>query len=199
MQSPFHMVRGLFVVIAVAAAAPASYAGYLQLSGNVHTVENATVYRSGQLNATDLDALIDSTGIRSILNLRGAHPDASWYREEWNVARRRGIVYRSIAISAGSEPDVATMQEIEQAMADAPKPLLIHCMGGSDRTGLASAIYEYAIAGKPEGVAADQLSFAYGHFPWLGSSTGAMDRAFERFVTFSEAATAAKPSTQESM
>ena len=199
MQSPFHMVRGLFVVIAVAAAAPASYAGYLQLSGNVHTVENATVYRSGQLNAADLDALAASTGIRSVLNLRGAHPDASWYREEWNVARRRGIVYRSIAISARSEPDVATMQEIEQAMADAPKPLLIHCMGGSDRTGLASAIYEYAFAGKSEGVAADQLSFAYGHFPWLGSSTGAMDRAFERFVAFSEAATAAKPSTQERM
>ena len=186
-------------MIAVAAAAPASYVGYLQLSGNVHTVENATVYRSGQLNATDLDALIDSTGIRSILNLRGAHPDVAWYREEWDVARRRSIVYRSISISARNEPDVATMQEIEQAMADAPKPLLIHCMGGSDRTGLASAIYEYAIAGKSEGVAADQLSFAYGHFPWLGSSTGAMDRSFKRFVTFSEAAAAAKPSTQESM
>ena len=83
MQSPFRLVRGLLIIIAVAAAAPASYAGYLQLSGNVHTVENAKVYRSGQLNATDLDALIDSTGIRSILNLRGAHPDVAWYRENF--------------------------------------------------------------------------------------------------------------------
>ncbi|WP_148233796.1 hypothetical protein [Aurantimonas manganoxydans] len=44
MQSPFPPVRGLFVMIAVAAAAPLSYAGYLQLSGNVHAVENATGY-----------------------------------------------------------------------------------------------------------------------------------------------------------
>lgn len=79
MQSPFRLVRGLSVMIAVAVSAPAAYAGYLHFSGNVHTVENATVYRSGQLNATDLDALIDSTGIRLILNLRGANPDVAWY------------------------------------------------------------------------------------------------------------------------
>ena len=79
MQSLLRAFRRLVATIAVAAAAPASYAGYLQLSGNVHTVENATVYRSGQLNATDLDALIDSTGIRLILNLRGANPDVAWY------------------------------------------------------------------------------------------------------------------------
>ncbi|MCK5933832.1 MAG: tyrosine-protein phosphatase [Fulvimarina manganoxydans] len=165
---------------------PAGYAGYLYVSGNIHAVAPGAVYRSAQLDRHDLEALIARTGMRSILNLRGEHPDIGWYAEEADVADRLGLQLISIGISARQEPDLKTMGEIAAAIETAPKPLLIHCMGGADRTGLASAIYEYAIAGKAADEADDQLSIVYGHFPWAWSRTGAMDRAFETFVAASQ-------------
>ena len=180
-------VRSLLIAIALVVLPPATYAGYLQLSGNIHAVEVGTVYRSGQLDGHDLGALVKEKGIRSILNLRGRHPDVGWYIEEADVARHSRIEHISIGISARKEPDLITMRRIAAAIESAPKPLLIHCLAGADRTGLASAIYEYAVAGKTAEEADDQLSFAYGHFPWLWSRSGAMDQAFANFVAADEA------------
>ena len=182
-------IGGFLFAAAVIVAPPAGYADYLHFSGNIHAVEPGVVYRSGQLDRDDLERLIARNGIRSILNLRGEHPDLGWYSDEADVARRSEIEYFSIGISARKEPDLDTMRRIAATIGTAPKPLLIHCMGGAERTGLASAIYEYAIAGEPADEADDQLSFAYGHFPWLWSRTGAMDRAFETFVAASPAYT----------
>lgn len=50
----------------------------------------------------------------------------------------------------------------------APKPLLIHCESGADRSGLAAALYLAAISGAGEEVAEEQLGLKYGHIsePW---------------------------------
>jgi protein tyrosine/serine phosphatase len=71
------------------------------------------------------------------------------------------------------------MNKIVQIMKDAPKPLLIHCKAGADRTSLASALYLHAVQNDRD--AEKQISIIYGHFPWLGSKTGAMDRSFEKY------------------
>jgi len=54
-------------------------------------------------------------------------------------------------------------------MRDAPKPLLIHCKAGADRTGLASALYLGALEHQTRETAGWQLSILYGHIaiPWL--------------------------------
>ena len=174
-------------------APPATYAGYLSLSGNIHAVEPGVVYRSGQLDADQLQQLIDRAHIRSILNLRGANADQGWYRDEQLVAAANGVHSIPLGISANREPSMATLRQIEAAIRAAPKPLLIHCMGGADRSGLASAIYEYAVAGQSADAARGQLSLAYGHFPWLTSRTGAMDRAFERYVEDQQASKETAP------
>jgi protein tyrosine/serine phosphatase len=78
-----------------------------------------------------------------------------------------------------------TRQQIGEVLGivrDAPKPLLVHCKAGADRTGLVSALYRFA----GEGVSADQadreLSLVYGHFPYLTSRSKAMDDSFWAFV-----------------
>jgi protein tyrosine/serine phosphatase len=67
-------------------------------------------------------------------------------------------------------------------MQRAPKPVLIHSKTGADLTGLAAAIFSYAIASHSFDEAKSQLSIRYGHFPSIVSGTGAMDASFERFV-----------------
>ena len=63
---------------------------------------------------------------------------------------------------------------------DAPRPILIHCRSGADRTGLASVVYLARVAHADEETAERQLSIRYGHFavPFF-SSAYAMDESWE--------------------
>ena len=175
-----------FAIVAAIVGIPAivlgSWAVALQLSGNVHVVEPGQLYRAAQLNGAELDDVLNRYGIRTIINLRGVHAGQRWYDDEVAVARQRGLIHVDVPMSATREPDEATLQTLMLALRDSPEPILVHCQSGADRTGLASALFELVGAGRPSSVAAEQLSFRYGHFPWLGSRTDAMDRTFERLT-----------------
>ena len=87
-------------------------------------------------------------GFKSVINLRGAVPQASWYRSEIAVSQAHGVVHYDLPLSANSLVDPATMARITALLRSAPKPVLIHCQSGADRSGLVAAIYEYAIAAR---------------------------------------------------
>jgi protein tyrosine/serine phosphatase len=158
------------------------YLAGLQLTGNIHTVEPGALYRSAQLGESALADVIDGYHIKSVINLRGVNLQAPWYRGELAVSRAHGIAHFDFPLSANSVVDPATMARISALLRSAPKPVLIHCQSGADRSGLVAAIYEYAIAARPAGEAEEQLSLRFGHVPYLWSRTGAMDRSFEIFV-----------------
>lgn len=153
---------------------------YVHGGGNFHAVERGVIYRSSWLGAEGLEKAIVRQGVKSVLNLCGERPGDGWYEGETSVARRRGIVFRSLSFSANVELDAKQMAELVDILRSAPKPLLIHCRAGSDRTGLASAIY-VALRGGSLRDAQDQLSLYYGHFPYFGSKSVAMDVTLERF------------------
>jgi len=70
------------------------------------------------------------------------------------------------------------------AMRRAPKPILIHCNGGADRTGLISALYLYDVESKSSKVANRELTAFYGHVPHLHWRYSiAMDCSFWRYVS----------------
>ena len=145
-------------------------------------MEPGVLYRSAQLSGAALNDLIRDKGIRTVLNLRGAHAGQQWYDRELAATINSNAEHLDLKLSASTEPTRTTLNELLQTLRRARKPLLIHCEGGADRSGLAAALYELRIAGKPTDKAAGQLSFFYGHFPWLLSRSGAMDRAFWRVV-----------------
>ena len=166
------------------------WAGYLRLTGNIHEIEPG-VYRTGQLSADTLSALIHHDGIRTVLNLRGDNPGKGWFDAEARAVRAAGADLVSIPLSANHEPDAATLGRLVSSLETSPRPLLIHCEAGADRSGLAAALYEIVVAHRTANVARGQLSFLYGHFPWLVSRSGAMDRTFARFVPDAGAAAGA--------
>src|ERR1700755_1195478 len=59
------------VSLALVASPLVGWAAFLQLTGNVHTVEPHVLYRSAQLDGDDLESLIQNEGIATVLNLRG--------------------------------------------------------------------------------------------------------------------------------
>jgi protein tyrosine/serine phosphatase len=117
-----------------------------------------------------------------VLNLRGAHLGQHWYDGEIAASRDLGIAHYDYGLSAKRLVTGRQIAELLALVEKAPKPLLVHCQSGADRSGLVAALYEYAIAGESADDADRQLSLAYGHFPYLTSRTGAMDKSFWAFV-----------------
>ena len=60
-----------------------------------------------------------------------------------------------------------------------PRPLLIHCQSGADRSGLASALFLARAAKATEFQAEWQLSFFYGHVSMPTAKAWPMDRTWE--------------------
>jgi hypothetical protein len=149
---------------------------------NVHAVVPGAVYRSAQLSPKRLANLIDADRVRAILNLRGARPGTEWYEAEIAVAAHFGVEHVDFELSAVREVPIPRAEELVALLQRLPKPLLIHCEAGADRSGLAAALYRYAAVGDAPIDAGHQLSALYGHLPIFGSGTAAMDRSFEEYV-----------------
>jgi protein tyrosine/serine phosphatase len=168
-------------MVCVIAAAIGIYCGSLQLLGNFHVVVEKQFYRSAQLDKTTLARVIQEYGIKSILNLRGTGPEKSWYADEIAVSEAFGVEHHDYGISASEVVSSGKIDEILEILRHAPKPILVHCKNGADRSGLVAAVYLSEMQGVIFDEAAGQLSLYYGHFPWLISNTGAMDESFRSY------------------
>jgi protein tyrosine/serine phosphatase len=174
--------NGSIIAVVAAIVSIGSYFGLLHYSGNVHSVEPGQVYRSAQLDRAAFERVIRDYGIKSILNLRGAAPNTAWYTNELAVSKTRGVLHYDYGISARRIVTPSQIADILTILRTAPKPILIHCQAGADRSGLVAALYEVALAGRSSAEADQQLSLRYGHFPYLMSKTGAMDASFWAYV-----------------
>jgi len=122
---------------------------------------------------------IEKHHIKSILNLRGSSKK-QWYTDEINISNEYNITHYDYGIGDRRLATIEQMDKIVEIIKNAPKPILIHCKAGADRTSLASALYLYAI--KHDVVPQKEISILYGHFPWLGSRTIAMDKSFSYYM-----------------
>lgn len=161
-----------------------SYAGYIHEQGNFHVVVPDRMYRSRQLDKTELIHYLKTYQIKSIVNLRGVNAGSDWYRDEKRVAHELGISHQDYGISANREVSDEDLKAIMDIVRTAPTPILIHCKSGADRTGLIAALYQYAQGERSAEEAAGQLSIWYGHLPFWGNTTAAMDRTFWRYVRY---------------
>jgi protein tyrosine/serine phosphatase len=176
----FLLVAGL--VLFLPAALVGAFYAHLILGHNFHVVSADHAYRSGQMDGPTLTRVIQADGIKSILNLRG-HYDETWYRAETNVSQRFGVQHYDLELDATTELKDSELDQLTAILNAAPKPILIHCKNGADRTGLAGALYLYSVEGKPVDEAAGELNLFSGHIPYLfWRKTIAMDHSFERYV-----------------
>ncbi len=161
------MKTWLLSALAAVAALLALTVGYetgLFSSGNLHRLD-AEAFRSAQPTPERLASIQATYGIRSVINLRGENTGAAWYDKEVAASRRLGLVHIDYRMSAKDRFDTKRAAELIAVMRAAPKPVLIHCNGGADRSGLASALYLAAIAHQGHFRSELQLSPLYGHIP----------------------------------
>jgi protein tyrosine phosphatase (PTP) superfamily phosphohydrolase (DUF442 family) len=116
---------------------------------NLHQL-SPEVYRSGQPKARDLKLLVEQLGVKSVLCLRDFHDDGD-EAEGLPLA-----LYRVEMEADDVEPE--KVARAMQIIKDAPKPILIHCWHGSDRTGLVCAAYRITFQNWQPEAAADELA-----------------------------------------
>jgi protein tyrosine phosphatase (PTP) superfamily phosphohydrolase (DUF442 family) len=121
---------------------------------NCYRVSNE-LYRSEQPAPSDIKDL-QALGIRSVLSLRHFHHDPAAFN-------RAGIATLQYPVDAGAL-SVSDLIKILKLVRDAPKPVLVHCWHGSDRTGFAVAGYRMVFMNwsKPDAIAELRLGgFGY--------------------------------------
>ncbi|WP_417249843.1 fused DSP-PTPase phosphatase/NAD kinase-like protein [Celeribacter sp.] len=185
----WRIIGRLALVSVVLFSSLIGYLAYLQLSGNYHAIVEGEVYRSAQPDYEMLERFAVEDGGKTVLNLRGIAPGSDWYDTERAAADELGLIHIDFPMSDRKviSPEVA--EELIAIMRDAPKPLLVHCKAGADRTGLAGALYLIAHAGASEAHAERHLSLLYGHVGVPISAAWPMDlswHAYEAHIGLNE-------------
>ncbi|MDP6380420.1 MAG: tyrosine-protein phosphatase [Phycisphaerae bacterium] len=136
------------------------------LGPNFHVVTEGpqAMYRSGQLHPDDLEERVKKHNIKTVLNLRGKNPGEDWYIGERQRAAELGIEFVSIAMSARFLMSRDIMVQIIDVLETRPRPILVHCLAGVDRSGLISALERLLKdPADMKGARAQLAIFPYGH------------------------------------
>jgi protein tyrosine/serine phosphatase len=139
----------------------------LDLPYNFHWVEPREAARSAQAYAGFLRPFLQAHGIRGVINLRGSNPGHLWWRYETRICARAGIVHCDVKLNSRQLPAQATLVSLIDAFDAMPRPFLLKCSGGQDRTSLAAALYLLHRNGWQE-LAKAEMQFArwpYLHLP----------------------------------
>lgn len=155
----------LFLVLAIFLLSSGAYYVYNHSRRNFYTITANEAYRSAQLNKDQLEYYIRKYKIKSILNLRSKRPDKDWYKDEIRFCRDHDVVYYNVGLLPEQPPSEILFERLMVVFKNAPRPILIHCRAGADRTGLVSAIWKIVIDKEPKSKAARQLSLKYHYFP----------------------------------
>ncbi len=153
----------LRALLAVAVIWSGYYVYEVILGPNFHEVVPGQVYRSAQPNASHLKEWRREYGIKTVVNLRGEdYPDEHRIVER-RTAKEHGMQVVDVRLSAMHLPSTHWLIRLVDVLETEPRPLLIHCRSGADRTGLASAMAAMAIGGQDYETAIDQMAPRYGH------------------------------------
>ena len=137
---------------------------FLNISCRLVTVDPGQVYRSPQPTAEHLENYIQNYGIKTVINLRGENPSKQWWIEEHEIVKKYDLTFINISMSAKHLPHRKNLIKLLDAYKTAPRPILIHCLAGVDRTGEATAIYQMLYMGKSKEEALKMLTPEYGYF-----------------------------------
>ena len=115
---------------------------------NLHQV-SPEVYRSAQPSNKDLRVLCEQLGVKSVLTLRN-------WNDDKDEAKDLPLTLYRVSMEA-DEVDPVKVAQALKIISEAPKPILIHCWHGSDRTGLMVAAYRITTQGWDPTQATDEL------------------------------------------
>ncbi len=147
-------------VIALLASPLLAYVLRYHVQRNFAVLVPDKLYRSAAPTRIHLTKWKHRHGIRSTIDLRGSLDDPR-LADNRQMVRELGVTIHHIPLYARYYPTPGALRQLVHTIETVPKPALIHCAGGADRTGLASVIGRMALAGDSYQQARGQLSWRY--------------------------------------
>ncbi len=170
-KKSFYKLRGLWITLLVIVIPIGGYFGVKEIQDenpllNLEVVVPGKLIRSGQPAAEDIDDIDREYGINTILCLN--RREKEWVRE---YAKAEGIKVLGMEMSADDPPTddqlrlffdmlsgdtvdltsygdaVVKWSKSEPLQLQFEQPILVHCIGGSDRTGVMVALYRITYQG----------------------------------------------------
>lgn len=134
---------------------------------NFHWVAPGEAARAAQAWGGFLGPFLGARGIRAIINLRGRNDDLSWWKNETRIAEARGIAHLDAMLDSRHLPTANMLARLLDCFDAAPRPFMLKCSGGQDRTSFAAALYLIHRDGwgAMEKARGQFASFPYLHFP----------------------------------
>jgi protein tyrosine phosphatase (PTP) superfamily phosphohydrolase (DUF442 family) len=134
-------------------------AGAVDVEQNNFHVVKPGIWRSAQPSEDSLKRM-KMNGLKTIVNLRA---DDSNNVKEKKIAEKLGLQYYYFPMKAEQDQDLNLIDRILAVIErPAEQPLLVHCIGGRDRTGMIIAIYKIEHTDqKFEDIYKEMLMFGY--------------------------------------
>jgi protein tyrosine phosphatase (PTP) superfamily phosphohydrolase (DUF442 family) len=163
-----RLLAAVAAALALAMAVPGPLHTYL-FESNLMPVIDGQVYRSAQPEPDELARWVETLGLRSIVNLRGERGSGGWLREERDLATSLGVAHYDVHLDADRMPPAPRLRELVKILDSAPRPLLFHCKGGVERSGLVGAVV-VLLAGGDLDAARHQFDASKGFVPLVVNS-----------------------------
>lgn len=139
---------------------------------NFHIVEKDKLYRTQQLKPEVLKKYLKRYHIKTVITLRGksAKKNQQWWDAEEAIVKELGATFIMLPMSATRLSSKEELLTLLKAFDTAELPILIHCIGGADRTGEAAALWVLEYQKESKQKALEQLSIKYGHRKYKNSA-----------------------------
>jgi protein tyrosine/serine phosphatase len=144
---------------------------------NLHRIAPGA-WRSNQPGPRRLRQFRDM-GIRTVLSLRGHQPSSHLLFEE-EACRELGLTLVTRRIHARKLASRAALLDLLDLFETIEKPFVMHCKSGSDRSGLAAALYLLHVEGRPVEEARRMLHWRFIHF--RNSASGVLDEMLDAYA-----------------
>lgn len=115
--------------------------GIADILANFHWIAPGEAARAAQVHGRLLGPFLEKRGVKGVINLRGRHPSIRWWQREVAACARHGIAHRDAMLDSRLLPLPPMLADLLDAFARTPRPFLIKCSGGQDRTSLAAALF----------------------------------------------------------
>jgi len=141
--------------------------GLLNRLYNFHWIVPGEAARAAQPWMGLYTAFLRGNGIKAIINLRGHRPQFGWWHAEAKAAKDVGAAHLEATLDSRHLPKREMLVALIEAFDTAPRPFLLKCSGGQDRSSFAAALFILHRDGWSSfDIAQKQFSrFPYLHFP----------------------------------
>jgi glucan biosynthesis protein C len=161
-----------------------SVVGYFRVllwQGNLYEPLPGQLYRSARLSPGELDRLIATKHLRTVVTFGGGehHP---WFQRQDAVCQARGVLHVAVNLRGDRLPSRAILNQLVEIHDHCARPVLVQGYRGIDQSGFAAAV-ELLLDGRSPEQALGQFTTKYGQFAGPdGSVLGLTLRAYQRWL-----------------